>query len=258
MARARFAGARDSAGREPGGSAAIERADVSGGVPPLQLKPAARCFQRHGQGNNLPVVLVGNNRRNPASDRRGAVNVLIWRLRLMKMFGPLSRAVALAGLIIASPLPVMTVEAAQADVDLLKTYVGDWKGRGTLVGADSESVVCRMSLTPGNQQKINYAGRCALAGTQLSVNGTIAYNDAARQYEAAMTSNVTFSGIAVGQRRGDGIVFNLHERDKDEQGNDMTISAAITLAKAKITVDFQVVFTKSGDTIRAQVPFSKG
>jgi hypothetical protein len=38
-----------------------------------------------------------------------------------------------------------------------------------------------MSLTPGIQQKVNYSGRCALAGTQLSVNGTIAFNDAAHQ-----------------------------------------------------------------------------
>lgn len=174
----------------------------------------------------------------------------------MKTFGPLSRAVALAGLVLASPLPVTAVQAAQADIDLLKSYIGDWKGRGTLVGADSESVVCRMSLSPGNQQKVNYSGRCALAGTQLAVNGTIAYNDAAHQYEAAMTSNVTFSGIAVGKRTGDGIVFNLHERDKDDQGNDLTVNASITLAKSKITVDFKVVFTDTGDTLSAQVPFS--
>jgi hypothetical protein len=175
----------------------------------------------------------------------------------MKKFGPLSRAVALAGLVVASPLPLTAVQAAQADIDVLQAYLGDWKGRGTLVGSDSESVVCRMSLTSGNQQKVNYSGRCALAGTQLAVNGTIAYNDAKHQYEAAMTSNVTFSGIAVGKRTGDGIVFNLQERDKDDQGNDLTVNASITLSKAKILVDFKVVFTKSGDTIKAQVPFSQ-
>jgi hypothetical protein len=72
-----------------------------------------------------------------------------------------------------------------------------------------------------------------------------------------MTSNVTFTGIAVGKRSGNGIVFNLHQRDTDEQGNDMTISAAITLAKGAITVDFSVLFNKSGDTIKAEVPFSQ-
>lgn len=175
----------------------------------------------------------------------------------MKTLGPLWRAVALAGLLIASPLSATAVVAAQADIDVLQAYLGNWKGRGTLVGADSETVVCRMTLTAGNQQKVNYSGRCGLAGTQLSVNGTIAYNDQAHQYEAAMTSNATFSGIAVGQRRGDGIVFNLHEKDKDEEGNDLTITASITLSKGKITVDFQVLFNTSGDVIKAQVPFSQ-
>jgi len=175
----------------------------------------------------------------------------------MKLFGPLSRTVALAGLLIATPMVAAPAFAAKADVDLLKSYVGEWKGRGTLVGAETESVVCRLSLSEGNTDKVNYSGRCSLAGTSLSVNGTLAYNDAKKQYEAAMTSNVTFSGLAIGKKQGDGIVFNLKERDTDEQGNDMTITAAITLKTEKINVDFSVLFNASGDMLKASVPFNK-
>jgi hypothetical protein len=175
----------------------------------------------------------------------------------MKLFGPLSRTVALVGLLIATPMVAAPAYAAKADVDLLKSYIGEWKGRGTLVGAESESVVCRLSLSEGNSDKVNYSGRCSLAGTSLSVNGTLAYNDGKKQYEAAMTSNVTFSGLAIGKKQGDGIVFNLKERDTDEEGNDMTITAAITLKASKIDVDFSVLFNASGDMLKASVPFNK-
>jgi len=175
----------------------------------------------------------------------------------MKLVGPLSRAIALAGLLLATPMAVAPAFAAKADVELLQSYIGDWKGRGTLVGADSESVVCRLTLSQGNADKVNYSGRCSLAGTSLSVNGTLAYNDGAKRFEAAMTSNVTFSGLAVGKKQGDALVFNLKERNKDEQGNDLTVTAAIVLRAQKINVDFQVVFNATGDMLKASVPFSK-
>jgi hypothetical protein len=177
----------------------------------------------------------------------------------MKLFGPLPRMVALAGLLAVTPMAAAPAFAAPADVQLLKSYIGSWKGRGQLIGAESESVVCRLSLSEGNQDKVNYSGRCSLAGTTLNVNGTLAYIEKAKRFEAAMTSNVTFSGIAVGQKSGDGIIFNLKERNKDEEGNDLTVTAAIAL-KGKgqaIAVDFQVVFNATGDTLRASVPFTK-
>ena len=175
----------------------------------------------------------------------------------MKSVGPLSRIIALAGLLLVAPLTAAPAMAARADVELLQSYVGDWRGKGEMVGAETETVVCRLSLTKGNQDKVNYSGRCSLAGTVLSVNGTLAYNDSARRFEAAMSSNATFSGLAVGKRQGSALVFNLKERNKDEAGNDLTISAAITLRKEKINVDFKVVFNATGDSMTASVPFSK-
>lgn len=175
----------------------------------------------------------------------------------MNLFGPLSRGIAVAGLVVTSIMAAAPAFAAKVDIELLNSYLGSWKGRGILVGAESETVVCRLSLTPGNDDKVNYSGRCAMAGTNLSVNGTLAYVDAKKRYEAAMTSNATFTGIAVGRKQGDGVVFNLKERETDEEGNDMTITAVIALLNKTISVEFQVLFNASGDIIKASVPFTK-
>lgn len=175
----------------------------------------------------------------------------------MNLFGPLSRSIAVAGLVATSMMAAAPAFAAKADIELLNSYLGNWKGRGILVGAESETVVCRLNLTPGNEDKVNYSGRCAMAGTNISVNGTLAYIDAKKRYEAAMTSNVTFTGVAVGRKQGDGVVFNLKERETDEEGNDMTITAVIALLNKKISVEFQVLFNASGDVLKASVPFSK-
>ena len=175
----------------------------------------------------------------------------------MTTFGPLFRAAALAGLLLSGLAGLTTASAAPADVALLKSYIGEWRGRGVVIGANEESVVCRLSLTEGNQDKVNYNGRCALAGTNLSVAGTIAYIDASRRYEAAMTSNATFTGIAVGQKRGSGLVFNLRERDQDEEGKDLNITAQIQLNNNDIQVSLEVVYVEPGDSLRAEVPFSR-
>jgi hypothetical protein len=175
----------------------------------------------------------------------------------MTFLGPLSRAAALAGILLSAGLSAAPAVAGPAEVALLKSYIGDWRGRGTLIGATKESVACRLSLTQGNQDKINYSGRCTLAGTTLSVAGTIAYVDAARRYEAAMTSNATFSGIAIGQKRGGGLVFNLRDRAPDEDGKQMSISAQIALNGDAIGVNFDVVYVESGDSLSAQVPFNR-
>jgi hypothetical protein len=186
----------------------------------------------------------------------GGLVVVDGRRDAMTFFGPLSRAAALAGLLVSAGA-ASPVVAAPADVALIKSYIGEWRGRGTLTGANTESVVCRLSLTPGNQDKVNYNGRCTLAGTNLSVAGTMAYIEQSKRFEAAMTSNATFSGIAVGQKRGNNLVFNLRERTPDEDGKDMNISAQITLSPDALKVVFEVVYVESGDSLRAEVPFSR-
>lgn len=149
--------------------------------------------------------------------------------------------------------------AAEAELALLGSYVGSWRGEGALVGGDRpEPFRCRLSIAKGNQGKINYTGRCTLVDATLSISGTIAYNDAARRYEAAMSSNAGFTGLAVGQQSGGKISFDLKERQKDRTGSDVRIGSRITLTgNDKITVDFEVEFNDSGEVLTASVPFGQ-
>ncbi|SEQ61505.1 hypothetical protein SAMN05428969_3720 [Devosia sp. YR412] len=168
-----------------------------------------------------------------------------------------ARGLVALGVVAAGAVTALPAFAAPADVALIQSYIGEWRGRGVLIGANTETVVCRMSVTQGNGDKVNYSGRCSLAGTQLSVAGTMAYVEENRRFEAAMSSNATFTGLAVGQKRGNGLVFNLRERDEDEEGKDLNITAQINLRPETIDVTFSVVYVENGDSLRAEVPFTR-
>lgn len=160
--------------------------------------------------------------------------------------------------LILSALASGTAQAGPAELSLLSSYVGDWRGESTLEGGENpEPFRCRLSVSPGNQSKINYAGRCTLVNMNLSVSGTIAYSDENRRYEAVMTSNAGFSGLAAGLQDGDRIGFDLEERQKDRGGNDVAIGTKLFLAENSIVVEFEVEFNDSGDIMTASVPFER-
>jgi hypothetical protein len=149
-------------------------------------------------------------------------------------------------------------QAAQGELALLESYVGNWQGEGALVGGDQpEPFRCRLAIAKGNAGKVNYTGRCALVNATLSISGTIAYNDEAKRYEAAMSSNAGFTGLAIGQQRQGQISFDLKEQQKDRAGSDVRIGSRILLADGDITVDFEVEFNNSGEVLTASVPFSQ-
>lgn len=157
-------------------------------------------------------------------------------------------------------MPFLTVAPAQAagELALLESYVGSWQGEGALVGGDQpEPFRCRLTVAKGNAGKVNYTGRCALVNATLSISGTIAFNEAAKRYEAAMSSNAGFTGLAIGQERGGQISFDLRERQKDRGGSDVRIGSRIVLVDGNITVDFEVEFNNSGEVLTASVPFAQ-
>jgi hypothetical protein len=178
-----------------------------------------------------------------------AIEVVNWRARIASAIGAII-------LITSSVLPV---HAGPAELALLKAYIGEWSGAGVLQGGKKpEPFRCRLTIDKGNQAKINYAGRCTLVNMNLSVSGTIAFDDASQRYQAVMSSNAGFKGLAIGQEQGDKIVFDLHEKQQDRSGNDVKIGSRITLiGNTSITVDFQVEFNNSGNVLTASVPFAK-
>ncbi|UYN98285.1 MAG: FABP family protein [Devosia sp.] len=158
-------------------------------------------------------------------------------------------------------LPMLAMGPAMGqgrELALLAGYVGDWRGESALVGGDKpEPFRCRLSVSTGNQGKINYTGRCALVNATLSISGTIAYVQASSRYEAVMTSNAGYTGLAVGRETGGQISFDLREQQKDRAGGDVRIGARIVLVNDRITVDFEVEFNNSGDVLTASVPFAR-
>jgi len=174
----------------------------------------------------------------------------------MTHLGPLARALGVAGLVAATGAYMAPAFAGPAEITLLKSFEGNWRGAGKVVGAESENVTCRMALSPGNDDKVNYSGRCLLAGANLSINGTLAYIDGSQRYEGAMTSNVNFSGVAVGKKQGSGIVFNLKSRGIKDDAN-LEVSASIVLTPGVITVQFKATDTTTGKVINASVPFAR-
>lgn len=155
--------------------------------------------------------------------------------------------------LLAGPAP-----AAGAEQELLSSYVGSWSGSSALVGGEKpEPFSCRLEIKKGNQSKINYAGRCNLINMNLSVSGTIAFDDRARRYLAVMSSNAGFKGQAIGLQQGNRISFDLVEQQKDRGGNDVRIGSKIQLANDSVRVDFEVEFNDSGEVLTASVPFSR-
>lgn len=167
------------------------------------------------------------------------------------------KAIRSALAILLAFIPV-SAQAGQAESGLLASYIGSWQGEGSLVGGEApEPFRCRLNITKGKQSKINYAGRCSLIDMNLSVSGTIAFNDGTDRYEAAMSSNAGFTGTAIGIQKGDRISFDLEEKQLDRAGNDVRIGARIELIGDHVSVDFQVEFNNSGQVLTALVPFAK-
>lgn len=175
-------------------------------------------------------------------------------MNFTKLAGRLGAA-ALAGLMVvgmAGP-----VEAAQRDLDILQSYVGDWRGRGTMGEGDAEeTVVCKLDITRSSSEKINFKGRCTLAGKALAINGTMAYLSQNRRFEAVMSSNTYFSGVAIGHRSGSTIKFNLSERDPDT-GSTVKINIGMALTNSTININFRLTDSASGQSTVAKVPFTK-
>ncbi len=163
----------------------------------------------------------------------------------------LAGALVLAGLLVTPP-----AYAAPEDLELIQSYVGNWRGRGTMTSGtqEAETIVCRLKITRSTAEKIGFSGRCALAGANLSIAGTMAYIVAANRYEAIMTSNTEFASNAVGVRSGANVVFDM--QGKDEDGNILPARAGFGLNDGQIVVEFEVTWADGSKTL-ANIPFDR-
>jgi hypothetical protein len=174
----------------------------------------------------------------------------------MKQFAWHFVALGVAAIGLAGASPAI---AGPAELALLSSYIGEWSGSSALVGGDKpEPFSCRLTINKGNQSKINYAGRCTLVSMNLSVTGTIAFDDATQTYQAVMSSNAGYKGLAVGRVSGETITFDLAQKEADRAGNAVRLGARIILVGSdSITVDYEVEFNESGQVLTAKVPFAR-
>jgi hypothetical protein len=177
-------------------------------------------------------------------------------MNLHKSMRQTAIAAAIAAMALGSMGP--PVLAAPADIALVDSYEGSWRGRGTtrFAGADaSETVLCKLNITDAGPGKVNFKGTCALAAGKLAMTGTMAYNGAANQYEAIMTSNTTYSGIAIGKRRGQTVDFRLNTTD--ETNTAFAIKAGMALVPDGLDLSFTVTNRSTGAQTIASVPFRR-
>lgn len=145
-------------------------------------------------------------------------------------------------------LPV-AAQAAPAGDALLQSYTGDWRGRGTLKGKVSETVVCRLSLKP-SAGRFSYAGRCALAGETINLRGSLDYDEKTRSF-VAHSGTKSVKGVP----SGSGVVFTMSQQFRRE-GHSGTFSAGFSLTGGTIKINFRIEDSKTGVST-ARIPLKK-
>lgn len=166
-------------------------------------------------------------------------------------------SVAAVMLALATLPAVQPAIALEDDVAFLKSYVGDWRGRGMATLASTgqnETVACRMSVRDSAATRIAFDGRCSLAGRTIALAGTVAYVEAASRYEAIMSSVAAFQGTAIGQRDGNDIAFSLV--DRNAESGEHQVEADLSLRDNAIQIDLVVTNLDTGEITTAQVPFA--
>lgn len=205
-------------------------------------------FDVYARGKRKDAVALNSGAQKMTTRRSlGRTAAIVGLVGALGAFGPVGSSMAAGRTVATSP-----------GVALLKSYEGEWRGQGTLLSTNERPrpVQCRLTLTPGNAGKVNYSGRCGLDGSELAISGTLAYINASRRYEAIMTSNTPFTGVAIGLKQPDGIVFALRDGDATKPAH-MTIRAGIALTAKRIVVEFMVEDLATGQAARASVPFSR-
>ena len=176
---------------------------------------------------------------------------------MMTKLKPLKALSLASSFAIFAAFPLSTY-AAQSNMDLLASYIGTWKGLGNIIwhGGETEAVKCRVEIKKVKQQQVNYRGRCAFAGGNFSISGAMAYIEEKKHFEAVMSSSTSFSGVAIGERDGDNIIFQLNDRNA-ETGDKLKIDSDIKLIGGELFIGFTANNITTGKIIKAKVPFSQ-
>ena len=157
----------------------------------------------------------------------------------------LLRAALVAAILLPAAAPAF---AGPAETALLEKYVGTWKGKGQLTGAEAGTVLCRLTLKLTGQ-KVAFNGRCASSGSPASsFSGTMTYNDAKKRYESTSSASKT----VIGKKSGGGVLFATEQ--SSQRG---TVTSTLSLTGGMIKVEFQMIDARTKEVTRGRIPFAR-
>lgn len=137
--------------------------------------------------------------------------------------------------------------AGPAETAFLQKLSNTWSGRGSLKGANSGPIACKVVVTAGGKST-KFQGRCNIPDmAQQAFSGTISYNDRAGRYESR-----SMNGTVPGIRKGDKLVFRTSSRNLAG-----TSTSTMTISPTSLVVDFALVEKKTGDKTTSRITFSR-
>lgn len=160
------------------------------------------------------------------------------------MFRKATLAAVAAAMIALTAAPAF---AGPAETAFLQKLTNTWSGKGSLKGANSGPIACKIVITGGGKST-KFQGRCNIPDmAQQAFSGSISYNDKTKQYESRSAG-----GTVPGIRKGDKLVFRTSNRSMAG-----TATSTMTISPSSLVVDFALVDTKSGDKTTSRITFSK-
>jgi hypothetical protein len=136
--------------------------------------------------------------------------------------------------------------AGPAETAFLQKLNSTWSGKGSLKGAESGPIACKIVFTAGGKST-KYQGRCNIPDmAQQAFSGSISYSDKNKRYESK-----SVGGTVPGVRKGDKLVFR--SSSKNAGG---TATSTMTISPNSLVVDFAIVDKKGGKTT-SRITFSR-
>ena len=160
------------------------------------------------------------------------------------MFRKATLAAVAAAMIALTAAPAF---AGPAETAFLQKLSNTWSGKGSLKGANSGPIACKIVISGGGKST-KFQGRCNIPDmAQQAFSGSIAYNDKTKQYESRSAG-----GTVPGIRKGDKLVFRTSNRSIAG-----TATSTMTISPSSLVVDFALVDAKSGDKTTSRITFAK-
>jgi hypothetical protein len=154
-------------------------------------------------------------------------------------------AVAAAAMIALTAAPAAI--AGPSEQAFLQKLSNTWSGKGSLKGANSGPIACKIVITGGGKSA-KFQGRCNIPDmAQQAFSGSISYNDKTKRYESRSAT-----GTVPGIRKGDKLVFRTSSKNIAGTSN-----STMTISPSSLVVDFSLTEKKSGDKTTARITFSR-